>query len=161
MSLTGDLASTYKIAYAKGIQDLIPFKDKFTEQYDFVPADLQNGKFYEQPVVLSEEAGFTYSLDTQTAYTLNDSVGMEMQSAQVPGCDIVLDATVGYNQAVRASHSATSFKSVMSVKFENMLKSTNKRVSIAGFYGQDKIGTAALQAVATTDPLAIVIDAGA
>lgn len=159
MSLTGDLASLYKIAYAKGVEDLIPFKDKFTQAYDFVPSELQNGKHYEQPVVLSEEAGFTYSLDTQTAYTLNDSIGMEMQSAQVPGCDIVLDSTVGYNQAVRASHSATAFKSVMSVKFENMLKSTNKRVSIAGFYGQNNIGVASIQAtVIASDMLPLVID---
>ena len=159
MSLTGDLASLYKIAYAKGVEDLIPFKDKFTMAYDLVPSELQNGLHYEQPVVLSEEAGFTYSLDTQTAYVLNDSIGMEMQSAQVPGCDIVLDSTVGYNQAVRASHSATSFKSVMSVKFENMLKSLNKRVSIAGFYGQDNIGSAATQAVTIADSmLPMVID---
>lgn len=79
---TGDLNSLYKIAYAKGIEDLIPFKDKFGEAYDFVPSELQNGKHYEQPVVLSAEAGFTYSLDSQTAYDLNDSVGMNMQSAQ-------------------------------------------------------------------------------
>lgn len=113
----------------------------------FVPAELQNGKQYEQPVVLSAEAGFTYSLDTQNAYDLNDSVGMNMQSAIVPGADIVLDSTVGYNQAARASHSATSFKSVMSTKFENMLKSTEKRLEIAYLYGNTGIGVAPLQDV--------------
>lgn len=97
--------------------------------------------------MLSAEAGFTYSLDTQTAYDLNESVGMNMQSAIVPGCDIVLDSTVGYNQAARASHSSTSFKSVMSTKFENMLKSSEKRLEIAMFYGNIGIGKAALQAV--------------
>lgn len=108
-------------------------------------------------MVLTAEAGFTYSLDTQTAYALNDSVGMEMQSAQVPGADIVLSSTVGYNQAARASHSATAFKSVMSTKFENMIKSSEKRLEIAMLYGNGNIGSAALQLVATTDPLAIVI----
>lgn len=112
----------------------------FRKKYDAL-------KQYEQPVVVSAEAGFTYSLDTQNAYDLNESIGMNMQSAIVPGCDIVLDSTVGYNQAARASHSATSFKSAMSMKFENMLKSTEKRLEIAMLYGNDSLGTAPLQDV--------------
>lgn len=155
---TGDLNSLYKVAYAKGIEDVLPWKRKLMDLIDFVPSELQNGKQYEQPVVLTGEQGFTYSLDTQSAYDLNDSIGMAMQSAIVPGADIVLDSTVGYNQAARASHSATSFKSVMSTKFENMLKSSAHRLEIAMFYGQQNIGTAASQSVATTDPLAIIID---
>ena len=125
----------------------------------FVPSELQNGKQYEQPVVLSAEAGFTYSLDSQNAYDLNDSIGMLMQSAIVPGADIVLDSTVGYNQAARASHSATSFKSAMSTKFENMLKSTEKRLEIAYLYGNKPIATASTQAVTiANDMLPMVID---
>lgn len=138
---TGTLNALYKVAYAKGVEDLIPKASKLSDMISFVPSELQNGKQYEQPVVLSAEAGFTYSLDSQNAYDLNDSVGMNMQSAIVPGCDIVLDSTVGYNQAARASHSATSFKSVMSTKFENMLKSSEKRLEIAMLYGQGSIGT--------------------
>lgn len=144
---TGTLNALYKVAYAKGVEDLIPKASKIADMIPFVPAELQNGKQYEQPVVLSAEAGFTYSLDTQNAYDLNDSVGMNMQSAIVPGADIVLDSTVGYNQAARASHSATSFKSVMSTKFENMLKSTEKRLEIAYLYGNTGIGVAPLQDV--------------
>ncbi len=144
---TGTLNALYQVAYAKGVEDLIPKASKLSDMIPFVPAELQNGKQYEQPVVLSAEAGFTYSLDTQNAYDLNESVGMNMQSAIVPGCDIVLDSTVGYNQAARASHSATSFKSVMSTKFENMLKSSEKRLEIAMVYGNIGIGKAALQSV--------------
>lgn len=144
MSVTGDLNALYKVAYAKGVEDLIPKTGKLADAYDFVPSELQNGKQYEQPVVLSGEAGFTYSLDTQSAYVLNESIGMNMQSAIVPGADIVLDSTVGYNQAARASHSATSFKSAMSMKFENMLKSSEKRVDIAMLYGWDGIGEIAI-----------------
>jgi hypothetical protein len=159
MSLTGSLDSLYKVAYAKGVEDIIPWKKKLMEQIPFVPSELQNGKQYEQPVVLTAEQGFTYSLDTQTAYTLNDSIGMGMQSAIVPGCDIVLDSTVGYNQAVRASHSATSFKTVMSTKFENMLKSSAHRIEIGILYGNDHIAQAATQAVViASSMLPIVID---
>lgn len=144
---TGDLNSLYKVAYAKGIEDLIPQTGKLAMLFPFVPSELQNGKQYEQPVILTNEAGFTYSLDTQTAYDLNDSIGMNMQSAIVPGADLVLDSTIGYNQAARALHSATSFKSVMSVKFENMMKSSQKRLEISRLYGKDSIGSAAVQSI--------------
>ena len=156
---TGTLNALYKVAYAKGVEDLIPKASKLADMIPFVPSELQNGKNYEQPVVLSAEAGFTYSLDNQSAYDLNDSIGMNMQSAVVPGADIVLDSTVGYNQAARASHSATSFKSVMSTKFENMLKSSEKRLEIAMLYGNDHIAQAATQAITIATTLPLVIDA--
>lgn len=156
---TGSLNSLYKVAYAKGVEDLLPEQKKLSEMFDFVPSDLQNGKHYEAPVVLTAEAGFTYSLDTQSAYDLNESVGMNMASAIVPGADLVLDSTVGYNQAARASHSATSFKSVMSIKFENMLKSCNKRLEIAMLYGNDSLASAALQDVGSpSTSLTFVVD---
>lgn len=156
---TGTLNALYKVAYAKGVEDLIPVASKLADMISFVPSELQNGKQYEQPVVLTAEAGFTYSLDTQNAYDLNDSIGMNMQSAIVPGADIVLDSTVGYNQAARASHSATSFKSVMSTKFENMLKSAKKRLEISMFYGGKSIGSSSTQQVVIANSmLPLVID---
>lgn len=156
---SGTLNALYKVAYPKSVEDLIPKTGKLSEMFEFVPSELQNGKHYEQPVVVSAEAGFTYSLDTQSAYDLNDSIGMTMQSAIVPGADIVLDSTVGYNQAARASHSATSFKSVMSMKFENMLKSSEKRLEIAMLYGNQGIGTVTAQDVGSpTTSLTFVVD---
>jgi hypothetical protein len=156
---TGTLNALYKVAYAKSIVDEIPVASKFCDLVPFVPSDLQNGKHYEQPVILATEQGFTYSLDSQNAYDLNDSIGMAMDSAEVPGCDIILSSTVGYNQAARASHSATSFKTVMSTKFESMIKSSKKRVEIAAFYGQDHLAQAATQAVViASSMLPIVID---
>ena len=156
---TGTMNALYKVAYAKGVEDLIPKTGKLSALISFVPSDLQNGKHYEQPVVLSAECGFTYSLDSQNAYDLNESIGMSMASATVPGADIVLDSTIGYNQASKASHSQTSFKSAMSTKFENMLKSTEKRLEIAMLYGNDNIGTAAVQAVViASSMLPFVVD---
>lgn len=159
---TGSLNALYKVAYAKGVEDLIPKASKLADMIPFVPSELQNGKHYEQPVVLAAEQGFTYSLDTQSAYDLNESIGMAMASAQVPGADIVLDSTVGYNQAARASHSATSFKSVMSTKFENMLKSSQKRLEIAMLYGNQNIAKVSQQDVGSpTTSLTFVIDTAA
>lgn len=157
---SGTLNALYKVAYAKGVVDLIPQAGKIGKMIPFVPSELQNGKQYEQAVVLSAEAGFTYSLDSQNAYDLNESIGMAMGSAVVPGADIVLDSTVGYTQAARASHSATAFKSAMSTKFENMLKSTEKRLEIAYLYGSNHIAAASTQAVTiASSMLPLVIDA--
>jgi len=153
MSQTGDLNSLYKVAYAKGVEDLIPTNSKLIDLIPFVPSEMQNGKQYEQPVILSAEAGFTYSLDSQEAYALNDSIGMQMQSAIVPGADIILSSTVGYNQAARASHSQTSFKSVMSTKFENMLISAKRRLSVAILYGNKPVATSVTQAVVIASDL--------
>lgn len=159
MSDTGTLNPLYKVAYPEGIENLIPKVGKIGEYVPFVPSQLMNGKHYEQPVILSNEAGFTYSLDSQTAYTLNDSVGMFMDSAEVPGADLVLDSTIGYNQAARASHNATSFKSAMSTKMENMLQSSEKRLEIAYLYGSDNIGKVSVQATNIADSmLPLVID---
>ncbi len=144
---TGTLNALYKVAYPKGIEDLIPLAKKIEQYVPFVPSDLMNGKHYEQPVILSNEAGFTYSLDSQNAYDLNDSIGMFMDSAEVPGADLILSSTIGYNQAARAMHNATSFKNVFSTKMENMLKSSQKRLEIAYLYGSDSIGSAATQSV--------------
>lgn len=156
---TGTLDGLYKTAYAKGVENVLPWKKKIGDLIEFVPSELQNGKQYEQPVILTGEQGFTYSLDTQNAYDLNDSIGMAMQSAIVPGADLVLDSTVGYNQAARASHSATSFKTVMSTKFENMLMSSSHRLEIAYLYGQDHIASAATQAVTiASSMLPMIID---
>jgi hypothetical protein len=40
---SGTLNALYKVAYAKGIEDLIPGTGKISDMFDFVPSDLQNG----------------------------------------------------------------------------------------------------------------------
>lgn len=40
---TGSLNSLYKIAYAKGVVDLIPKASKLSDLIPFVPSELQNG----------------------------------------------------------------------------------------------------------------------
>jgi len=154
---SGDLNSLYKVAYPAGVEDLIPPSGKLIALFDFVPSELQNGKQYEQPVIVTNEAGFTYSLDSQLAYDLNDSVGMNMQSAIVPGVDLILSSTIGYNQAARASHSATSFKTALSTKFENMMKSSEKRLEIGMLYGNKNIGSAVTQAVVIASSLLPIV----
>ncbi len=154
---TGELNSLYKVNYADGVENLLPPTGKLTKAIKFKKSPL-NGKHYEAPVILTAESGFTYSGDTQTAYALNDTIGMNMASAIVPGYDILLASTVGYQQAARASKSSAAFKTVLSTKFENMLFSTEKREEINILYGQDCLASAAQQTVATVNPLPIVID---
>jgi hypothetical protein len=155
---TGEMNALYKANYAKKMQDLIPKAGKITKRHGFEES-LQNGTFFELPVILTAENGFTYNVDDQTAYDLNASRGMNMQSAQVPGADIVLQGTIGYNQSARGSHAKTSFKAVLPTKLENMVKSHTKRLEINYLYGQTPLATAAAQLVPTANPLPIVFDA--
>lgn len=41
---TGTLNALYKVAYAKGVEDLIPVASKLSDMISFVPSELQNGK---------------------------------------------------------------------------------------------------------------------
>lgn len=41
---TGTLNALYKVAYAKGIVDLVPVASKIEDLVPFVPSELQNGK---------------------------------------------------------------------------------------------------------------------
>lgn len=160
MSLAGDLSGLLKEAYPLGIEDLIPKASKLRDMIPFVPSEQQNGKTYQQPVILAAEQGFSYSLDSADVYDLNDAIGMVMEQASVPGADIVLSSAISYNQAARASHSATAFKTALSTKLENMIKSAEKRLDIAMLYGQDHLASAATQAVVIANSmLPIVIDA--
>ncbi len=45
---TGSLNALYKVAYAKGVEDLLPPTGKLIKIIPFVPAESQNGKDYEQ-----------------------------------------------------------------------------------------------------------------
>lgn len=161
MSLAGTLNGLYKEAYAEGIENLIPPSGKIRKMTDFVPSDRENGKSYNQPVIVSGEQGFTYALDSAGIYSLNDAVGMTMQNAVVPGNDIVLSSAVSYNDAAKGSNSVKAFKTTFGLKLENMMESAVKRLEIGYLYGQSGIAAMAQQTVATTDPLAIIVDAGA
>ena len=41
--VTGDLNANYKVAYAKGIKDLLPKTGKLMNNIKFVPSELKNG----------------------------------------------------------------------------------------------------------------------
>jgi len=41
---SGTLNALYKVAYAKGVEDLVPKASKLSDMIPFVSAELQNGK---------------------------------------------------------------------------------------------------------------------
>lgn len=157
MSLVGDVNSDFKVAYADGIAELVPEEGKLQKLIEFAPVKNRNGLNYQQPLSLTQESGFTYSATTQDAFSLNDSVGMEMQTATVPGWNIVLASTLSYETAARGN-GVNRFKGSFGLKMKNVAEAITKRTDIGLLYGQDCIAQAALQLVATVNPLPIVID---
>lgn len=160
MSATGDLNGMLKVAYKQGeIENLIPPTGKIMDRVDFVGPAEQPGKQFECPVVVTNESGFTRSLDTQTAYTLRGANGMVIQSAIVQGTDLVLQAEIGYQLAGKALSSKNAFQTSMPLKMENMMESASKRLETTFLYGQTNIGQAAQQSTAIgSSMLPVVID---
>lgn len=160
MSDVGQLNGLFKEAYAKTPEQLVPKFGKLAKRFGMVEGKLQNGKTYQAPVNLQNEGGFTYAGVTESAYTLLDAIGMETIQASVPGYDQVLSSNLGYQTAARAK-GPNSFMPALRAKFQNMLDAASNRLESTIIHGQKPIATTSTQSVATTDPLAIVIDATA
>jgi hypothetical protein len=142
MSLIPTLTGLFKDVYANKIENLIPEAAKLTKAIPFVPTEKQNGGFYNQPVVLANEQGFTYAGPNAGAFDVNDSIGSTMGNAQVLGSSILLQSMLDYGQAQRANTGGKkAFANATVYLVSNMLESITKRVEIADFYGQSGLAT--------------------
>ena len=159
MSLIPTLTGLFKEVYADRIENLIPEAAKITKAVSFVPTDKQNGGFYNQPVVLANEQGFTYAGPNAGAFDVNDSIGSTMGNAQVLGSSILLQSMLDYEQASRASAGGKkAFANATVYLVSNMLESLTKRVEIADIYGQSGLGTtSATNGSATSDETTVTV----
>ena len=144
MATEATLDGLYKNTYAKaGIQDLIPRNLSVQQDVSFTTAEERLGLQFNQPVVLTDEAGATYNTNTisgaalqSTAFALNDAIGGVMQNATVTGSEIVLRSWLSYQQAARAtSGGASAFTSATELGFRNNMNSIRKRVELSCLHG--------------------------
>ena len=133
------LTGLYKEAYANGIVDLVPEAAYLLKKVPFAPPKQRMGNFFHQPVIVSDEQGFTYYDDSDGAPTLNDSESMAMQDAQLSGFSLVGQATVAYSAAAKAD-TPNAFKQVFNVQMANLVESIGKRIELGMLYGQSGIG---------------------
>jgi len=128
----------YKQIYGDSLINLIPESAKFIKEVPFERRK-KLGDFYNVPVVLQAEQGFTYNDGDGTAFALNGALAMGTRNAQVRGAEKVLQSQISYKAASAATSNKEAFADATSTLFENMVESMSNRLELSSFYGQQDI----------------------
>jgi hypothetical protein len=140
MNTGGTLNGLFRQKYSKEVKDLIPDFGILQKRIPFSSAELL-GDFYHLPVVVADEHGFTYGGATAANYTLNASIAMQLQDAQVAGSELTLTSEASYGAVSRSAKKGdTAVEKLVDLLMERMKASTAKRIEIAMLYGQSLTG---------------------
>lgn len=140
MNTGGTLNGLFRQKYSKEVKNLIPDFAIVQKRCPFSQAELL-GDFYHLPVVVADEHGFTYGGATAANYTLNASIAMQLQDAQVAGSELTLTSEASYGAVSRSAKKGdTAVEKLVDLLMERMKSSTAKRVEIALLYGQSLTG---------------------
>lgn len=140
MNTGGTLNGLFRQKYNKEVKSLIPDFAILQKRVPFSQAELL-GDFYHVPVVVADEHGFTYGGATAANYTLNASIAMQLQDAQVTGSELTLTSEASYGAVSRSAKKGdTAVEKLVDLLMERMKSSMSKRVEIAMLYGQSSTG---------------------
>lgn len=134
--------SIAKPRFAGSVINLVPNQLYLIKQVKF---DTQNklGRYFEQPVVLADEQGFTYADEDDGLYTLNDSISMVVKSAEVVSQQLTGRSAISYKEAaVAQSAGEQAFVNSTMFRYKNLADSAAKRLEIAMIYGRSATGLA-------------------
>lgn len=144
------LNGNFKHIYAPSLEWLMPKNLRFQGDIPFGSADQQPGNYYNQPVVLKHEHGFTYAAGSPggsgstDAFAIPTAIPGKIDNAQVIGAQMLLESWMGYETAHRASSGGKrAFVVATQYLVENMWQSSRKRLEIDMLYGQIGLGTVA------------------
>lgn len=118
------------------IVDPIPEMAKLMARVGFKGGALEIGNKLHMNVVVSDEGGFTYAARDSGAFAVNDGVSFETQDAQVDAFQLLLQGSVDYESAARASSSRKAFLELVGKKLQVMVASTKRRFESELWYGQ-------------------------
>lgn len=118
----------------KGIQDAIPESRVLLKNVEFEKATLVGNAFH-TPVILSDEAGFTYAANNAGNYALNGPVSLNVPDAQVRPAQITLVSQIAYDALSQSLGSGAAFLSATKLITKRMIDSMSKRVELAALYG--------------------------
>lgn len=140
MNTGGTLNGLFRQKYSKQVKNLIPDFGILQKRVPFSQAEMI-GDFYHVPVVVADEHGFTYGGTTAANYTLNASIAMQLQDAQVTGSELTLTSEASYGAVSRSAKKGdTAVEKLVDLLMERMKASTAKRVEIEMIYGQSLTG---------------------
>lgn len=143
------LNGLFKEIYSDKVQNLIPDGVKLLKAVDFLPKSKMLGNEYHQPVIVSQESGFSYGGTDGSAFALQDPAPGQVKDAKVQGYEFVLRTAIGTGAISRSATSAAAFESATKLIVANMVRSFAKRLEAIMLYGQRNIGTVASVASTT------------
>jgi hypothetical protein len=152
---TSTLDGFFKEVFAEKVQKLVPENDLILRAVAF-EAKERTGKHYSQPVVLSREAGATYS-SSGGVLTLNDAIASTMKDAQVSGGQIYFRSQISYDAASKSQSSKAAFASVNELTVENLVESVSNRLEMSCLYGQSGLAKTSSSANADTTHTVVTI----
>lgn len=150
------LDGLFKKIYAKKLENLIPDHAKLVKIIPFSKGE-QIGDNFNQPVVLTHEHGVTYAAPGSAAFALNTAIAMTTKNAQVPGYQMLIRSSIGYEAAAKSSGSKGAFIRATALVVENMYESMTKRLECSLLYGQKGIGKTADSANASSTQTVVTI----
>lgn len=144
MGALNALDTLYKDVFGDGTIRAVPDFAKIQKRVKFNQKE-KTGDFYEVPVVLGLEHGFTYAVDgdgnTGNGIQLNASIAGNVKKARVQGSMIYLRSRLSYEDTMKASSAgAAAFESATGLVVDNMERSFARRLELSFLYGQQGLG---------------------
>lgn len=140
MGVNADMSALFKQVFGDGVVKAVPDFAKIQKDVPF-SAKERTGNYFEIPVVLELEQGFTYQAYGTLSPTLNNASGGFVGQAQVNGAIIILRSQMSYDQLYRASQAGPqAFKDALGALYDNMIASMTRRLEISLILGGSSIG---------------------
>ena len=145
------------------VVDPIPESAKAVARIPFKGGALELGNKLHVNVIVSDEGGFTHAAGSTGgaasagAFTVNSAVSFETQDAQVNGFQILLQSSVDYESAAKASSSKKAFLELVGRKLQNVVASSKRRLECEMWHGQRDIGRIASSAAAVGEDVTVTL----
>lgn len=140
------LQGLFKQVYSKEVKTSIP---KFSILQKLIPFSSAKilGDFYNLPIVLADEHGFTYSSAQGANYSLNSAISMQLLNAKVQGSELTLQSGIAYGAVSRAQSAGDqAVEGAVGLLIERMKASASRRIEIELLYGASPTGLGVISA---------------
>jgi hypothetical protein len=130
-----------KERYAQNVVNVVPDQDKVLKMTKFSQKD-RIGAHYNQPVILSNEQGITFGNSSSTLpLSLNNSVAMTMQNAQLQSMFFALRGQIGVDAIIRTASKDQAVEDALELLVTNMVESETAYIESELLYGSVGIGS--------------------
>lgn len=138
-STVAQLNGLYKVAYGELVK-AVPEAGKTLKLIKFDKGN-KLGKSFNEPVILTNEHGYSYGGTAGDAFDVESAISMTMQEATVGAYHYLMQSAISLPAASRAvAGGKAAFASAVSTVLANALESSSKRLEISVLYGQSGLG---------------------